>query len=69
MDLIFWDLFLLKRVLTTEREYLKPHLVWSSHSMKTNDFYVSPISDRVVSISADQSCKVSQLDLIIDFIC
>jgi WD40 repeat protein len=40
-----------------EREYLKPYLVWSSHSMKINDLYVSPTSDRVVSISADQSCK------------
>lgn len=53
-SILVWDF---NQVLTTEREYLKPHLVWSSHSMKTNDLYVSPISDRVVSISADQSCK------------
>lgn len=48
----------INRVLTTEREYLKPYLTWSSHSMKINDLFVSPTTDRVVSISADQSCKV-----------
>ena len=30
--------------------------------MKTNDLFVSPTSDRVVSISADQSCKVSYFE-------
>ena len=50
-----------KRVLTTEREYLKPAFTWNAHSMKINDMFVSQISDRVVSVSSDQTCKVGVL--------
>jgi hypothetical protein len=44
-------------VLNTEKEYLKPVHTWNNHSMKINDLFISPTSGRVVSASADQSCK------------
>jgi len=53
--LLAWDF---NEVLTTEREYLKPAFTWNAHSMKINDMFVSQISDRVVSVSSDQTCKV-----------
>ena len=52
-------MFLNLRILNTEKEYLKPVFTWNNHSMRINDLYVSPTSDRVVSASADQTCKVN----------
>lgn len=51
-------IFLMNRVLTTEREYLKPAFTWNAHSMRINDLYISHVTDRVVSVSSDQTCKV-----------
>lgn len=49
-----WDLH---ELLNREVEFLKPTSTWNSHSMKINDLFVSETSDRVVSASADQTCK------------
>ena len=49
-------------MLNTEKEHLKPTHAWSSHSMKINDLYISPTSDRVVSASADHTCRVWDLN-------
>lgn len=51
----------LLRVITTEKEYLKPVHTWNSHSMRVNDLFVSKTSQRVVSVSADQTCKVNHV--------
>jgi pre-rRNA-processing protein IPI3 len=53
--ILAWDF---NEVLTTEREYLKPAFTWNAHSMRINDLYISPVSDRVVSVSSDQTCKI-----------
>ncbi len=45
-------------MLNLEKEYLRPAFTWNSHSMKINDLFVSSTSDRVISASADQTCKV-----------
>jgi len=37
---------------------MKPFFTWDSHSLKINDIYVSQTSDRIISASADQTCKV-----------
>lgn len=48
-------------VLNTEREYLNPTLTWSAHSLRINDLFVSGFSNRVASVSADETCKVWDL--------
>lgn len=53
--ILSWDF---NEVLNTEREYLKPTFTWSAHSMRINDLFVSHVSDRVVSVSSDQTCKL-----------
>lgn len=53
--ILAWDF---NEVLNTEREFLKPVFTWNAHSMRINDLYVSHVSDRVVSVSSDQTCKI-----------
>lgn len=57
--ILVWDF---NEVLTTEREYLKPAFVWNAHSMRINDLFVSYVSDRVLSVSSDQTLKVWNLN-------
>ncbi|CAF0779170.1 unnamed protein product [Brachionus calyciflorus] len=57
--ILVWDFH---EVLTIEKEYLKPVQTWNNHSMRINDLFISPTSDRVVSASADQTCKFWNLD-------
>lgn len=52
--IIVWDF---NELLTSEKESLKPKHVWNSHTMGVNDLFVSLTSDRVVSVSDDQTCK------------
>lgn len=56
--ILVWDF---NEVLNTDREYLKPIFTWNAHSMKINDLYVSNITERVVSVSSDQTCKIWNL--------
>lgn len=49
-------------VLNMEKEYLKPVHSWNNHSMRVNDLYISQTSGRVVSASADQTCKFWDLN-------
>lgn len=53
--ILAWDF---NEVLNTEREYLKPSFTWSAHSMRINNLFVSHLSDRIVSVSSDQTCKI-----------
>jgi WD40 repeat protein len=57
--ILVWDFY---DLLGPEKEYIKPAFTWDNHSMKINDIYVSHLSERVISASADQTCKFWNLN-------
>ena len=57
---LFVSSLFLNRILNSNEkdEFLKPVCTWNNHSMKINDIFVAKTSDRIVTASSDQTCKV-----------